>query len=187
MARPRSIDQNAILDAAEAVVARDGITKLTLDSVAAEAGISKASVVYDYKSKDGLVRAVIERRMAQHQEALHAAIERRSGHPDAVILAHLDLAAEVPTEHSLAIGLNICAALAQDSEVRTAFEKMVDDELRQIRELSRNSRIALLAYLAINGFRTREVFGLPPWPAKDRKSVLADIESLCGLDFLPDR
>ena len=44
MARPRVIKQDDILDAAEAVVVRCGAAHLTLDAVAVEAGISKASV-----------------------------------------------------------------------------------------------------------------------------------------------
>lgn len=44
MGRIRVIDRDHLLDAAEAVVARDGAVKLTLESVAAEAGVSKASV-----------------------------------------------------------------------------------------------------------------------------------------------
>ena len=59
MARPRVIDQNDILDAAEVVVMRNGAAQLTLDAVAIEAGISKASVIYDYKSKQQLIKSVI--------------------------------------------------------------------------------------------------------------------------------
>src|SRR3546814_2511896 len=42
MARPRTIDRDAVLDAAQRVVARDGAAGLTLEAVAAEDGISKA-------------------------------------------------------------------------------------------------------------------------------------------------
>ena len=55
MGRKRVIDQEQVLDAAQRVVARDGAARLTLDAVAEEAGISKASVIYDYKSKQALI------------------------------------------------------------------------------------------------------------------------------------
>src|SRR3546814_8507750 len=64
MARPRTIDRDVVLDAAQRVVARDGAAGLTLEAVAAEAGISKASVLYDYGTKQALMKALIERRIA---------------------------------------------------------------------------------------------------------------------------
>jgi AcrR family transcriptional regulator len=51
MGRKRVIDQEEILNGAEFVVVRDGAAHLTLDAVAEQAGISKASVIYSYKSK----------------------------------------------------------------------------------------------------------------------------------------
>ncbi|HTN63611.1 MAG TPA: helix-turn-helix domain-containing protein, partial [Devosia sp.] len=64
MGRKRSIGREQVLDAADRVVARDGAARLTLDAVAAEAGISKASVLYDYKSKQGLIAAMVDRSVA---------------------------------------------------------------------------------------------------------------------------
>ena len=62
MRRPRS-DQtpDALLDAAEAVVARDGIASLTLDAVAAEVPMSKGGVLHHFPSKDRLVEAMVVR------------------------------------------------------------------------------------------------------------------------------
>lgn len=74
MGRKRLIDQSAILDAAERVVARKGAANLTLDAVAKEAGIGKASVLYDFKSKQALIEAVIDRAFVT-DNARHAALE----------------------------------------------------------------------------------------------------------------
>jgi hypothetical protein len=43
--------KDRILDAAERVVLRDGVTHLTLDAVAAETGISKGGLLYHFPSK----------------------------------------------------------------------------------------------------------------------------------------
>src|SRR5216117_2375028 len=50
-----------LLDAAEAVVARQGIANLTLDAVAAEVGMSKGGVLHHFPSKDRLVEAMVVR------------------------------------------------------------------------------------------------------------------------------
>jgi AcrR family transcriptional regulator len=57
--------QNKILDAAERVALRDGGGHLTLEAVAVEAGLSKGGVLYNYPSKDALVRGMVERLIEQ--------------------------------------------------------------------------------------------------------------------------
>ncbi|HZB75928.1 MAG TPA: TetR family transcriptional regulator, partial [Solirubrobacteraceae bacterium] len=46
MARPSR--REALLDAAIRVIRRDGAQKLTLDAVAAEAGVSKGGILYHF-------------------------------------------------------------------------------------------------------------------------------------------
>jgi len=50
-----------ILDAAEAVVARDGVRNFTLDAVAEQSGISKGGILYHYPTKEDLAAAMVER------------------------------------------------------------------------------------------------------------------------------
>lgn len=46
MGRRRTIDRDQLLDAAEAVIAREGAAGLTIDAVAKEMGITKGGVQY---------------------------------------------------------------------------------------------------------------------------------------------
>jgi AcrR family transcriptional regulator len=71
MAAPAVRDtRSQILDAAEAVVMRDGVRNLTLDAVAAHAGISKGGLLYHFRSKEDLAAAMIERSIAWFDDAL---------------------------------------------------------------------------------------------------------------------
>ena len=63
MARIRRIEDDEVFDAAERVVIRMGMAGLSIDAVAKEAGISKARVLYDFKSKAALLEALIDRRL----------------------------------------------------------------------------------------------------------------------------
>jgi AcrR family transcriptional regulator len=56
----RSATRRRLLDAAVAVVRREGPRALTLDAVAAEAGVSKGGLLYHFATKDDLVDALIE-------------------------------------------------------------------------------------------------------------------------------
>ncbi len=57
--------KNKILNAAEAIALRDGVGHLTLEAVAVEAGLSKGGVLYNYPSKDALVRGMVDRLIEQ--------------------------------------------------------------------------------------------------------------------------
>src|SRR3954465_8010172 len=70
---PRALTRNRLLDAAAAVVRRDGAQALTLDAVAAEAGVSKGGLLYHFKTKRDLVQAMIERWLAEFQRDIDAA------------------------------------------------------------------------------------------------------------------
>lgn len=52
-----------VLDATESLVARQGIGGLTMDGVAAEAGVSKGGVLHHFRSKDALVDALVTRKL----------------------------------------------------------------------------------------------------------------------------
>jgi AcrR family transcriptional regulator len=59
MARPSR--RAALLDAAVAVIRRDGARSLTLDAVAAEAGVSKGGVLYHFNTRRALIDGLLAR------------------------------------------------------------------------------------------------------------------------------
>jgi AcrR family transcriptional regulator len=63
--------QNTLLDAAEAVVMRQGIANLTLDAVAAEAGMSKGGLLHHFPTKDRLVEALVTRSAENWRACYH--------------------------------------------------------------------------------------------------------------------
>jgi AcrR family transcriptional regulator len=181
MGRKRVIDQDQILDAAEAVVARDGASRLTLEAVAAAAGISKASVIYDFKSKQALIEAVVARAV-RHDNAFNAGmIALRDGAPNAVIHGRIDAAAAPLPDEFRAVALNLCAALAQDRQLRQAIQANQAAVIDSIRQTSPKPRSALLAYLALEGLKLLESLDYHSWPGDERARILADIHSLADL------
>jgi AcrR family transcriptional regulator len=56
--------EDVLLDAAEAVIVRDGIASLTLEAVAAQAGVSKGGLLHHFPNKDRLVEALVVRTAA---------------------------------------------------------------------------------------------------------------------------
>jgi AcrR family transcriptional regulator len=56
--------RHKILDAAEKLFARQGFESTSLRSIIASANVNLAAIHYHFRSKEGLIRAVIERRFA---------------------------------------------------------------------------------------------------------------------------
>ena len=61
MARPRSFDEDALLDAAQELFWRNGYERTSIDEIATAAGVGNGSIYGAYKSKLGLFVAVFGR------------------------------------------------------------------------------------------------------------------------------
>lgn len=180
MARPRTIDRDAVLDAAQRVVARDGAAGLTLEAVAAEAAISKASVLYGYGTKQALMKALIERRIATEDDRI-GEIEAQFGPlPDAPIRARLVSELRDLTDEDRSVALSLCAMVAQDAELRAPVQEMMRRRIAKVLETSAQPRGALLAFLAVEGLMALEWLGLHRWQAQERGELIAEIFWLAG-------
>ena len=184
MARPRNICQDAVLDAAEAVVLRAGAARLTLDAVAAQAGISKPTVVYDFRSKHALFMAIFDRGVGREAALLRAAAEAAGEASDASVRAQVAVAAERLPDDVQAVSLQLCSALTQHGDLRESFQLLLHEQVSEIIGNSKQPRLALIAFLAVKGLLALETLGLLAWSEEGRRAVLRDIERL--LDQPPD-
>lgn len=175
MGRHRTIGRDAVLDAAERVVTREGAARLTLDAVAVEAGISKASVLYDYKTKRALVRAVIDRRVAAEKARIGTFVVALAGEPNAQIRGRLAASSGSVSDDDRTVALSLCAALAQDAELREPIQQNYRELIAEIASSSPHPRGAMLAFLAAEGLMLMEWFGFHSWPADERERLVAEI------------
>jgi AcrR family transcriptional regulator len=187
MARPRVIEQDDILDAAETVVVRNGAAHLTLDAVAIEAGISKASVIYDYKTKQQLIKAVIERRVALGEERILAATEGLGAVSSPSIRGLIAAVSDTQLDETRAVAVNLGAALAQDSELRKPIQDYYDRMIDSVMATSKSPRGGLLAFLAVEGLRELEWRDLHSWPDDERRRILQEIGWLVDAVPAPDK
>lgn len=180
MGRHRTIDREAVLAAAERVVMREGAAHLTLEAVAAEAGISKASVLYDYKTKRALIRALVDRRVAVEQKRVQVFVDAEAGKPNADIRGRLAAASRSSSEEDRSVALNLCVALAQDAELREPVQESLRETLAAIAASSTHPRGAMLAFLAVEGLTLLDWFGLLSFPEAERDRLIAEIGWLVG-------
>lgn len=183
MARKRVIDQSAILDAAEKVVALHGASNLTLDAVAEIAGVSKASVLYDYKNKRELIHTVVNRALTNDNDMNDNAIARFAEQDSPVIRGRIAAASTPFPEEFRSVALSLCAALAQDTEMRRPIQTSQTNTINNIAETSASPRGALLAYLALEGLKLLETLDYHTWPAQERAQIIREISWL--VDCVP--
>ena len=65
MPRNSAVTCKKILNAAYRLLYRRGFARVSMDDIAEAAGVTKRSIYYHFKSKDDLVRAVLEEQQAQ--------------------------------------------------------------------------------------------------------------------------
>lgn len=177
MPRPRKHDQDAILDAVETVIARDGV--LTVDAVAKEAGVSKATVLYDHASKKDLIAAVIARTIAADNDFNAACAAPFAGQPDATLLGRIAAARQTPpVPGGNAAVLSLVSALMQDAALRKGFRDNQAELRAQLIGDATRPRAARLAWLALEGLKYQQHLELHDWSDAERDEILADIETL---------
>src|SRR6185436_20683971 len=80
--RRRDRTREEILAAARKVLIGSGVGAMTLEAVAAEAGMSKTGLYYYFPSKDALVFELIYATLERQGRAVHDAVEEASGGSD---------------------------------------------------------------------------------------------------------
>lgn len=73
--RRRAQSREEILDGAERVLLREGLSNVTVDAVAQEVDLTKAALYYYFPSKDALLFEVVYRHMVAEAEAVRTAVE----------------------------------------------------------------------------------------------------------------
>src|SRR3954469_2025792 len=156
---PPALTRNKLLDAAAAVVHRDGAQALTLDAVAAEAEVSKGGLLYHFKSKHDLVEAMVERWMSE--------FEREIGEADAhFVRGYVKASAPAGNE------LGMLAALVADPALLVAVRRQYGIWQDRVERESRNPVDATVARLAADGLWLAELLGMGPPTGELREDVL---------------
>ena len=150
-----------LLDAAVAVIRRDGAQALTLDAVAAQAGVSKGGLLYHFKSKRQLLEAMVARWMTTREaEFDDDRARRRLRRLGFVRTSHLGGAGQ--EERAAETGL-LAAIAADPALLATVRERYAIWQDRVEREGS-DPVEATVARLAADGLWLAELLGLAPPP-----------------------
>lgn len=154
-----------LLDAAEAVVVRQGIAHLTLDAVAAEAGVSKGGLLHHFPSKDRLVEAWVRRAAENWRRCWTEAYSRTTEGPGRMARALLDHClsdAACWTEELRRSSSAVFSALAQNPALIQPMRAVYGDLHARIAEDGLPPGVGEAVMAAIDGLWLDWVLGLAP-------------------------
>jgi AcrR family transcriptional regulator len=164
-----------LLDAAARLLLRDP-SKLTLDAVAEEAGVSKGGLLYHFSSKSELLDAVVDRWEGSFEEEIEEVAEKR---PGGWTEAYVDITAkDFEDPKTRGIDSGIIAALALHPErletVRARYaakqERVEDDGIDPVD--------ATIVRLATDGLWFTELLDLGPPHGDLREAVLERLREM---------
>lgn len=174
--RPRSIDRDKVLDAAEALVIEKGAAELSFESVARAAGITKGGVQYCFGTKENLIRSMIQR----WGESFDADVMDRAGadlSARSVIRGHLEATRDSDAaEYSRSAAM--MTALLQRPEQVTATRDWYTRRLASLDLTKKADRNAALAFLAGEGAFMLRTFGLIELGDDEWAALFSDMLSL---------
>ena len=137
-----------LVESARDLLYEQGVQRTTLAQIAERADVPPGNVYYYYKTRDELVRAVIDSRIARIRQVLDD-IDRRTtpkARLKALAATWVDAAPEV-TEHGCPVGSLACELSKDQDELSAEGARMIREIIdwmeRQFRELGRRDAPAL--------------------------------------------
>ena len=155
----------ALLDAAERVVLRQGIGNLTFDAVAEEAGVSKGGVLHHFKTKNLLIEGMVTRSAEGWRTCYTTAYEGTPEGPGRMaraLLGHCLSDAKCWMEELRSSSSAVFAALAQNPDLINPMRSAYSDLYDKIREDNLPPGVGEMVAAAIDGMWLEWVLGLAP-------------------------
>lgn len=178
----RSGARDRLLDAAESLVAREGVSNLTLDAVAREAGVSKGGLLYHFPSKSALITAIVERLATrcdmEHSKALATDSQKEGAFTRAYLTAR-----KVPLDpDDRPIHTALLAAAGTDSHYLEPIRARLKEWQARLESDGIDPATATIVRLAIDGLCFGTLLGLPLPEGELRREVLDKLLRMTGTE-----
>lgn len=166
-----------ILRAAEALTSENGAGNMSLDAVAARAGVSKGGLLYHFPSKAKLLEALVEGFVEQFEAELTSRVgtgDRATGN---IIAAVLDMFVEEHKCHRPPPS-GVLAALAENPNFLDPIRRHQGILLERIKASARDKTDAIIVFLALQGIRSQELFALQQLTPSEFEDVTARLRQM---------
>lgn len=160
--------RKAAIQAALAILSRDGPGQLTFDAMARESGISKGGLMHQFPNKSAVLKALLEHQIEHFDKFTQGYLATLDkGRPQANLAAQIaTLRESLSTPHSVAFA--ILAALVEDPNLLAINRQMDAETVKRIRAEATDPDLSLLRMEAAKGLALSTLFGLSSLSAEER-------------------
>jgi AcrR family transcriptional regulator len=172
--------KDRIVNAAEEVVLRDGVARLTLDAAAAEAGLSKGGVLYHFPTRDALVAGMVGKIIEEFDRDIEGALGDEEG-PGRFARAYIRSTmapSSTRPDRQDRLGAALIAAAAAEPALLDPLRAAADRWQARLEDDGLDPTTATVVRLACDGLWLCDLFGLAPPSATLRSSVEVELERL---------
>ncbi|MBN3826489.1 TetR/AcrR family transcriptional regulator [Burkholderia sp. Ac-20384] len=160
--------RTAAIQAALAILERDGPGKLTFDAISRESGISKGGLMHQFRTKGDVLNALMEHQQDYYQRFQREYLAARDpGEAQPTLSAQIATMREVIDQQPSA-ALAIMAALVEDPAPLQQVRDIDAENAKRIAAESGDPDLALLRWKAAWGLALSAMFGLCPLSADER-------------------
>lgn len=165
---------DAIILAAEAVVVEAGASHMTLDAVAAKAGVSKGGLLHHFPTKMALIEAMINRLIEARRKSRKEIWKGLPDTPSRGLKAFM-LSTLLRDKKSDLIGAPLLAALAHNPKLAEPVREAIKSAFSEIVSPGIKFEKAALLALAADGLLLQEILSISPFTEKQRNMVVDEL------------
>jgi AcrR family transcriptional regulator len=166
----------SILTAAKALIDRRGVGSLTMDAVAAEAGVSKGGLLHHFRSKEALIAGLVARKMQDMRERQAKEEEAVAGAPNAALLGVIRQSASQYSDES-GFPTSLLVAAVQDAACLAEIRAMMAGDLARIGAESPRPDEGRMLFFATLGLMLSRALGFSSLADDEARQLFAVIEA----------
>ncbi|MCW8127119.1 TetR/AcrR family transcriptional regulator [Microbulbifer halophilus] len=173
------VDKDSIIRAAEDVVRERGARKLTLDAVAEKCGLSKGGLLHHFRTKQSLLKAMLEAATARESELTAEFVAAGCGAAGGTLYARIESLFTL-MEDDESLPRSLIAAVAEDPALLEPIKTREALIRREVCESSSDPELAQLLLYAARGLFLGRVLNVmePDDPVYER--LHARLLELCA-------
>lgn len=174
---PHSSARQRLLDAAAQIISTQGVQALTLEGVAAAAGVTKGGLIYHFKTRDDLLGAVVQAMLDQLEQRSRTKAAKAGGTTGSFLSALIDDAFDTPANEKQLMS-SLLAAVFSHPHLLEPVHKSFDFAYADLAKSGPRAGLAMAIAVATDGLLLLELLDLHRFNDRQRKAVRQALQTL---------
>jgi AcrR family transcriptional regulator len=166
-----------LIDVASEIVATRGVQELTLEGVAAAAGVTKGGLIYHFMTKDDLLAAVVQALIEQWEQRSRAKATQAGNTSGDMLRAMIDDTFDMPSAEQLLIS-NLLAAASSYPHLLGPVRDLYGRLYSEFSKSGPKTGTALVIAAALDGVSMLELLDFHRFDEAQRKALRQALRAL---------